>query len=136
MVVFSAHRRSTSFMTSKLDPSLKNQGTLDDNDIEEVAQPTRRSALATVGAALAGAVFGAAVLTPSEAAACNRRTNRTDSDPSDGVGRGRTGLTDSDAGGAADSPNCGRRGAGGGRRRRTCTDQDSGAGSDPANHPC
>jgi hypothetical protein len=98
MVVFSAHRRSTSFMTSKLDPSLKNQGTLDDNDIEEVAQPTRRSALATVGAALAGAVFGAAVLTPGEAAACNRRTGRTDSDPSDGVGRGRTGLTDSDAG--------------------------------------
>ena len=76
-------------MTSKLDPSLKNQGTLDDNDIEEVAQPTRRSALATVGAVLTGAVFGAAVLTPGEAEACNRRTGRTDSDPNDGAGRGR-----------------------------------------------
>jgi len=123
-------------MTAKQDPSLKNQGTLDDNDIEEVAKPTRRSALGTVGAVLAGAVFGATALTPGEAEACNRRTGRTDSDPSDGVGRGRTGLTDSDSG---DQAQCGRRGAGGGgggRRRRTCTDQDSGQGSDPPNHPC
>jgi hypothetical protein len=124
-------------MTSKQDPSLKMQGTLDDNDIEEVAKPTRRSALGTVGAVLAGAVFGATALTPGEAEACSRRTGRTDSDPSDGVNRGRTGLTDSDAGRGADSPGCGRRGAGGGGgRRRTCTDQDSGQGSDPPNHPC
>jgi len=118
-------------MTVKNDPSLKNQGTLDDSDIEEVAQPTRRSALTSVGAALAGAVFGAAVLAPGEAKACANRTGRTDSDPSDGVGRGRSGITDSDP---SDGVNCGRGRRGG--RRRTCTDQDSGQGSDPPNHPC
>lgn len=119
-------------MTSKLDPSLKNQGTLNDDDIEEVSSPTRRSALAAVGAALAGAVFGAAVLLPREAKACPNRTGRTDSDPSDGVGRGHTGFTDADP---SDGVNCGRGRRARGRVRR-CTDQDAGAGSDPPNHPC
>ncbi|MBI5517335.1 MAG: hypothetical protein HY909_26415 [Deltaproteobacteria bacterium] len=96
----------------------KTPKSLDPEDIEEVPQVNRRSALASVGALLAGAVFGAGVLAPSEAEACRRRTGRTDRDPSDGVGRGHTGLTDGDSG---DEAGCGR-----GRRvrRRRCTDSD------------
>ncbi len=115
-------------MTMKKDPSIT-PATLDDSDIEEVASPTRRSAIAAVGAAVAGAVFGATLLTPGEAKACPQRTGRTDSDPNDGVNRGRTNITDSDP---SDGVNCGR----GRRRARTCTDSDSGNGSDPPNHPC
>ncbi|MFO0628616.1 MAG: hypothetical protein U0325_23785 [Polyangiales bacterium] len=105
--------------------------TLTDDDIVEVERPNRRSALAAIGASVA-AVFGATVLAPSEAEACRRRTGRTDSDPSDGVGRGHTGLTDSDSG---DEAQCGR----GSRyvaprvryrRRSGCTDSDSGPGAD------
>jgi hypothetical protein len=105
--------------------------TLTDDDIVEVERPNRRSALAAIGASVA-AVFGATVLAPSEAEACRRRTGRTDSDPSDGVGRGHTGLTDSDSG---DEAACGR----GSRyvaprirtrRRSGCTDSDSGPGAD------
>lgn len=105
--------------------------TLTDDDIVEVERPNRRSALAAIGASVA-AVFGATVLAPSEAEACRRRTGRTDSDPSDGVGRGHTGLTDSDSG---DEAQCGR----GNRyvaprvrsrRRSGCTDSDSGPGAD------
>ena len=117
-------------MAEPNDPTLTTPATLDDSDIEDVSTPTRRSALASVGAVIASAVFGAAVLTPKESEACRRRTGRTDSDPSDGVGRGHTGVTDSDSG---DEANCGRGRRG---RRRTCTDQDSGQGSDPPNHPC
>jgi hypothetical protein len=121
-------------MTQKSDPSVSSPRSLDDSDIEDVAQPSRRSALAAVGAAVAGAVFGAVMLSPSEAEACRRRTGRTDADPQDGAGRGRTGLTDSDSG---DEAQCGRGGGSRARnRRRTCTDSDSGAGSDPPNHPC
>ena len=115
-------------MTDIKDPTITTQATLDDSDIEDVSNPTRRSAIASVGAVIAGAVFGAAVLSPGEAKACPQRTGRTDSDPSDGVNRGRTNVTDSDP---SDGVNCGR-----GRRTRTCTDQDSGQGSDPPNHPC
>lgn len=103
--------------------------TLELSDIEEVERPSRRTALSTVGALLATAVFGAAVTAPSEAEACQRRTGRTDSDPSDGVNHGRTGLTDADSGDAAQCGRGGRRG-GGGRRRRSCTDRDSGPGAD------
>ncbi len=101
--------------------------TLTDEDIVEVERPTRRSALAAIGASVA-AVFGATVLKTEEAEACRRRTGRTDSDPSDGVGRGRTGLTDADSG---DEASCGR-----GRRvyrrvrRAGCTDSDRGPGQD------
>lgn len=119
-------------MADSTDPTLTTPTTLDDSDIEDVSTPTRRSALASVGAVIAGAVFGAAVLTPKESEACRRRTGRTDSDPSDGVGRGHTGVTDSDSG---DEANCGR-GRGRRGRVRRCTDSDSGAGSDPPNHPC
>lgn len=105
--------------------------TLSDDDIVEVERPNRRSALTAIGASVA-AVFGATVLMPGEAEACRRRTGRTDSDPSDGVGRGHTGLSDADAG---DEAGCGR---GRGRyvapriqyRRRGCTDSDSGPGAD------
>jgi hypothetical protein len=116
-------------MTDKNDSKLTLPNTLEDGDIQDVSNPTRRSALASVGAVVAGAVFGAAVLSPSEAKACPQRTGRTDSDPSDGAGRGRTNVTDADP---SDGANCGR----GRGRRRTCTDQDSGNGSDPPNHPC
>lgn len=106
--------------------------TLTDDDIVEVERPNRRSALAAIGASVA-AVFGATVLAPSEAEACRRRTGRTDSDPSDGVGRGHTGLTDSDSG---DEAACGRGSryvAPRGRTRRSgCTDTDSGPGQDGA----
>lgn len=105
--------------------------TLTDDDIVEVERPNRRSALAAIGASVA-AVFGATLLAPSEAEACRRRTGRTDSDPSDGVGRGHTGVNDADSG---DEAGCGR----GGRyvaprvryrRRSGCTDSDSGPGAD------
>lgn len=104
--------------------------TLSDDDIVEVERPNRRSALAAIGASIA-AVFGATVLMPGEAEACRRRTGRTDSDPSDGVGRGHTRLTDADSG---DEAGCGR-----GRRyvppprfrrRSGCTDSDRGPGQD------
>jgi len=116
-------------MTDSNSSTLSPPNTLEDSDIVEVSSPTRRSALASVGAVIAGAVFGAAVLAPGEAKACPQRTGRTDSDPSDGAGRGRTNVTDADP---SDGANCGR----GRARRRTCTDQDSGNGSDPPNHPC
>ncbi len=104
--------------------------TLTDDDIVEVERPNRRSALAAIGASVA-AVFGATVLAPSEAEACRRRTGRTDSDPSDGVGRGHTGINDADSG---DEAGCGR----GSRyvaprvrtRRSGCTDSDRGPGQD------
>lgn len=116
-------------MIDSKDSTLNSPNTLEDSDIVDVSAPTRRSALASVGAVIAGAVFGAAVLAPGEAKACPQRTGRTDSDPSDGAGRGRTNVTDADP---SDGANCGR----GRARRRTCTDQDSGNGSDPPNHPC
>ncbi len=100
--------------------------TLTDDDIVEVERPNRRSALAAIGASVA-AVFGATVLAPSEAEACRRRTGRTDSDPSDGVGRGHTGLTDSDSG---DEAGCGRGRRYVAPRRSGCTDSDRGPGQD------
>ncbi|MBL8603318.1 MAG: hypothetical protein JNK72_15445 [Myxococcales bacterium] len=108
------------------DQSAKAPRSLDDADITTESTPsTRRSALAVVGAAIATAVFGAVVATPSEAEACRRRTGVTDRDPSDGVGRGHTGLTDSDSG---DEARCGR---GSTRRvRRSCTDSDGGRYAD------
>jgi len=96
--------------------------TLNDNDIVEVERPNRRSALGVIGASVA-AVFGAAVLAPSEAEACRRQTNRTDSDPNDGVNHGHTGINDADSG---DEAGCGGRSA----PRRGCTDSDSGPGQD------
>ncbi len=98
---------------------------LNDEDIQEVERPSRRGAIAAIGATIA-AVFGATVLLPGEAEACRRRTGITDRDPSDGVGRGRTRITDADSG---DQPQCGR----GGRRvnrRRSCTDSDRGRFAD------
>lgn len=103
--------------------------TLNDDDIVEVERPSRRSALAAIGASVA-AIFGATVLLPGEAEACRRRTGRTDSDPSDGVGRGHTRMTDSDSG---DEAGCGRGRryvAPRVRRRRGCTDSDRGPGQD------
>ncbi len=119
------------------DPS-KKQLTLDPSDITEVAAVPRRSALASIGA-LIGAAIGVVTLRTEDAEACRRRTGRTDSDGgrfADGVGRGHTGLTDSDSG---DESNCGRGGGGGGRyrappppryRRRGCTDSDGGRYAD------
>lgn len=97
---------------------------LNDEDIREVERPDRRGAIAAVGATIA-AVFGATLLLPGEAEACRRRTGITDRDPSDGVGRGRTRITDADRG---DQAQCGR----GGRRviRRSCTDSDRGRFAD------
>ncbi len=115
------------------DPS-KKQLTLDPSDVTEVAAVPRRSALASIGA-LIGAAIGVITLAPDDAEACRRRTGRTDSDGgrfADGVGRGHTGLTDSDSG---DESNCGR-GGGGGRvryrapRRARCTDSDGGRYAD------
>lgn len=117
------------------DPT-KKQLTLDPSDITEVAAVPRRSALASIGA-LIGAAIGVVTLAPEDAEACRRRTGRTDSDPSDGVGRGHTGLTDSDSG---DESNCGRGGGGGGGRvryraprRARCTDSDGGRNADGVN---
>ncbi|MBK6533646.1 MAG: hypothetical protein IPF99_29885 [Deltaproteobacteria bacterium] len=132
------------------DPSEKKPITLDPSDITEVPTVHRRSALASIGA-LIGAAIGVVVLKPEDAEACRRRTGRTDSDGgryADGVGRGHTGLTDSDSG---DESNCGRGGGGRGGapwpRRRTphcpapwrgradgshCTDSDSGRYADGA----
>ena len=136
------------------DPSEKKPITLDPSDITEVPTVHRRSALASIGA-LIGAAIGVVLLKPEDAEACRRRTGRTDSDGgryADGVGRGHTGLTDSDSG---DESNCGR---GGGRRAiaprrgrtgrtdsdpsdgvgrgrgapRSCTDSDSGSYADGA----
>jgi len=119
------------------DPS-KKQLTLDPSDITEVAAVPRRSALASIGA-LIGAAIGIVTLAPDDAEACRRRTGRTDSDGgrmADGVGRGHTGLTDSDSG---DESNCGRGGGGGGGgrvryrapvRRARCTDSDGGRYAD------
>lgn len=99
---------------------------LEEGDIEDVT-PNRRSALAAIGATVA-AVFGAVVTLPGEAEACRRRTGITDRDPSDGVGRGRTRITDSDSG---DEAQCGRGGRRGGPvRRRRCTDSDGGRYAD------
>lgn len=121
-------------MTEKNDPDSKLQSTLDDDDIEDVSLPTRRSALVSVGAALVGAVFGAGVLSPQEAEACPNRTGRSDRDPSDRVSYGRTGLTDRDP---SDAAYCGGgRGRVRTRGRRRCTDRDLGRGSDPVNYPC
>jgi hypothetical protein len=118
---------------SNNDPSEKKPITLDPDDITEVPSVHRRSALASIGA-LIGAAIGIVVLKPEDAEACRRRTGRTDSDGgryADGVGRGHTGLTDSDSG---DESNCGRgRGGGGGRpirRGRGCTDSDGGRYAD------
>lgn len=113
------------------DPSEKKPITLDADDITEVPSTNRRSALASIGALL-GAAIGVVVLKPEDAEACRRRTGRTDSDGgqyADGVGRGHTGITDSDSG---DESNCGR--GRGGRvvrsRRRGCTDSDTGRYAD------
>ncbi|MBI5517333.1 MAG: hypothetical protein HY909_26405 [Deltaproteobacteria bacterium] len=100
----------------KKSKTTRSQKSLLPEDIEDAPKVNRRSALTSVGAVLAGAVFGGAVLAPSEAQACRRRTGRTDADPSDGAGRGRTGVSDSDSG---DEAGCGR-----GPRRR-CSDSDS-----------
>lgn len=114
------------------DPSAKKPITLDADDITEVPSVHRRSALASIGA-LIGAAIGIVVLKPEDAEACRRRTGRTDSDGgryADGVGRGHTGLTDSDSG---DESNCGRGGGGRGRpirRGRGCTDSDGGRYAD------
>lgn len=116
-------------MTDKNDPSQTGPLSLDDSDIVEVERPSRRSAIARVGALVASAVFGAAALTPGEAEACRRRTGRTDSDPNDGVNRGRTGLTDSDSG---DEAQCGRGSRSRGRRR--CTDSDPNDGVNHGRH--
>jgi hypothetical protein len=114
-----------------MDKKPEGQKSLEMSDIEEIDAPSRRSALSTVGALIATAVFGAAVSAPSESEACPRRTGRTDSDPSDGVNRGRTGITDSDTGRRADSPQCGRRSA---PAARGCTDSDTGSGADTPGH--
>jgi|LNFM01.1.fsa_nt_gb hypothetical protein len=112
-------------MTKPTNADDKKPLTLDEDDVTEVENTSRRSAIARVGAIVASAIFGAAVLTPSEAEACNRVTGRTNSDPSDGVNRGRNGITDADPG---DGAQCGRGRAR--RGRRSCTDSDSGAGGD------
>lgn len=100
--------------------------TLTDEDIVATERPSRRSAIAAIGASVA-AVFGATLLRTEDAEACRRRTGRTDSDPSDGVGRGHTGLTDSDSG---DEAGCGRGRRVFRRRRSGCTDSDAGPGAD------
>lgn len=115
----------------------KKQLSLDPSEISEVPAVPRRSALASIGA-LIGAAIGVVTLAPEDAEACRRRTGRTDSDGgrfADGVGRGHTGLTDSDSG---DEANCGRGGGGGGgggyyrrpRYRARCTDSDGGRYAD------
>lgn len=113
----------------------KKQLSLDPSEISEVPTVPRRSALASIGA-LIGAAIGVVTLAPEDAEACRRRTGRTDSDGgrfADGVGRGHTGLTDSDSG---DEANCGRGGGGGRfrppppRYRRGCTDSDGGRYAD------
>ena len=112
-------------MTAKNDPSLKTQGTLDDNDIGDVSLPTRRSAPDLGGRRPRGGRVRRRRARARRGEGLSNRTGRTDSDPSDGVGRGRSGITDSDP---SDGVSCGRGRRGG---RRTCTDQDSGRGSDP-----
>ncbi len=99
--------------------------TLDPEDIKDEPRGDRRAALTAIGAAFLGAL--GAVVVPSEAMACRRRTGITDRDPSDGVGHGHTGLNDSDPG---DEGGCGRRG--GGTASRGCTDSDAGPGADGA----
>lgn len=118
------------------DPSEKKPITLDPDDITEVPSVHRRSALASIGA-LIGAAIGVVMLKPEDAEACRRRTGRTDSDGgsyADGVGRGHTGITDSDSG---DESRCGRGGGRRGvvtrRRRRRCTDSDGGRNADGVN---
>lgn len=126
-------------MSEPRDPKPETKPTLDDGDIDDVARPTRRSAVARVGA-LAAAVFGVAVAAPRESAACNRRTGRTDSDPSDGVNFGHTNLTDQDP---TDEARCGRGARTRSSRPRTprtpptpppprapCTDSDSAPNGD------
>ena len=111
-------------MIDSKDSTLNSPNTLEDSDIVDVSAPTRRSALASVGAVIAGAVFGAAVLAPGEAKACPQRTGRTDSDPSDGAGRGRTGHSDRDSGSQQDQAGhgvCAERGV-------SDSDPDDGAG--------
>ncbi len=110
----------------------KKTQTLSPNDIQDVAPPTRRSALGALGALVAGAVAGSVALAPSaahaqrtdsdpnDAAGRGTRTGRTDSDPNDAAGRGsRTGRVDSDPNDAA-----GR----GTRTGRTDSDPSDGAG--------
>jgi hypothetical protein len=102
----------------------KSLKTLTDEDIVTTDHGlNRRSALRAIGAVAVGAVAAAVVLRPGEAAA------QTDRDPSDGVGRGYTGVTDGDAGGNADRPGHGRRRRVV-RRRTGFTDRDAGPRTD------
>jgi hypothetical protein len=109
--------------------------TLSDDDIVEAPETDRRGAMRFLGIAALGAAVAAFFGNTQEAEA----QRCTDSDPNDGVGRGRrcapryrTGITDRD-------PNDGV-GAGRGYRRpvyrrpvyrRRCTDSDSGSYADP-----
>lgn len=78
----------------------KKQRTLEAGDIVTERPLGRRSAIATLGAAVLG---GAAVVAgASSAQARDRSAKASDSDPTDPPGRGRTGFTDRDSGASAD----------------------------------
>lgn len=95
---------------------------------------SRRSFVALVTGAAAASIVSAPALAqrtdsdPTDPAGAGRTTGITDNDPTDeaGNGRGNSGLTDSDSGANADCANRGRGNATGE------TDSDSGNGADQA----